>query len=71
MKAVVYHNVGDISLDDVPKPTIQDPTDALVQITSSGIWGTDLHMIRGTMPGMEQGTILGHKAGWMKVELRP
>ena len=62
MKAVVYHDVGDISLDDVPEPTIRDPNDALVRITGSGICGTDLHMIRGTMPGMEDGTILGHEA---------
>jgi threonine dehydrogenase-like Zn-dependent dehydrogenase len=71
MKAVVYRDVGDIGLDDVPEPTIEDPNDALVRITGAGICGTDLHMIRGTMPGMESGTILGHKAGWMKVELRP
>ncbi|MEN6332712.1 MAG: alcohol dehydrogenase catalytic domain-containing protein, partial [Phycisphaerales bacterium] len=62
MKAVVYHDVGDIGLDDVPEPTIQDPNDALVRITGSGICGTDLHMIRGTLPGMEKGTILGHEA---------
>jgi threonine dehydrogenase-like Zn-dependent dehydrogenase len=62
MKAVVYHDVGDISLDDVPEPTIQDPNDALVRITAAGICGTDLHMVRGTMPGMEEGTILGHEA---------
>jgi threonine dehydrogenase-like Zn-dependent dehydrogenase len=62
MKAIVYHDVGDIRLDDVPEPAIQDPNDALVRITGSGICGTDLHMIRGTMPGMEEGTILGHEA---------
>lgn len=62
MKAVVYHDVGDIRLDDVPEPTIQDPNDALVRITGSGVCGTDLHMIRGTLPGMEEGTILGHEA---------
>ena len=62
MKAVVYHDEGDIRLDDVPEPTIQDPNDVRVRITGSGICGTDLHMIRGTMPGMEEGTILGHEA---------
>ena len=62
MKAVVFHGIGDIRLDDVPEPRIQDPTDAVVRITASAICGTDLHMIRGTLPGMKPGTILGHEA---------
>lgn len=61
MKAVVFHGVGDIRLDDVPEPRIQDDTDAIVRITSSAICGTDLHMVRGTLPGMVPGTILGHE----------
>jgi threonine dehydrogenase-like Zn-dependent dehydrogenase len=61
MKAVVWHGVGDIRLDDVPEPKIQEPTDAIVRLTASAICGTDLHMIRGTMTGMKSGTILGHE----------
>lgn len=61
MKAIVFHGVGDIRLDDVPDPRIEQPTDAVVRLTSSAICGTDLHMIRGTMPGMKPGTILGHE----------
>jgi threonine dehydrogenase-like Zn-dependent dehydrogenase len=61
MKAVVYHAIGDIRLEEVPEPKIEDSNDALVRITSSAICGTDLHMVRGTMPGMEPGTILGHE----------
>jgi threonine dehydrogenase-like Zn-dependent dehydrogenase len=61
MKAVVFHGVGDIRLDDVSEPKIQDPNDAIVRLTSSAICGTDLHMVRGTMPGMKYGTILGHE----------
>jgi threonine dehydrogenase-like Zn-dependent dehydrogenase len=61
MKAVVFHDIGDIRLDDVKEPTIQDPTDAVVRITASAICGTDLHMVRGTLPGMKGGTILGHE----------
>ena len=53
MKAVVFHGVGDIRLDEVPEPEIQEPTDAIVRLTSSAICGTDLHMIRGTMAGMK------------------
>ncbi|OQW37260.1 MAG: glutathione-dependent formaldehyde dehydrogenase [Nitrospira sp. SG-bin1] len=62
MKAVVFHGVGDIRMDEVPEPKIQAPTDAIVRITASAICGTDLHMVRGTMPGMKPGTILGHEA---------
>ena len=61
MKAVVFHDVGDIRLDDVEDPKIQEPTDAIVRLTSSAICGTDLHMVRGTMAGMVPGTILGHE----------
>lgn len=61
MKAVVFHGVGHIRLDDVPEPTIQEPTDAIVRLTVSAICGTDLHMIRGTFTGMKPGTILGHE----------
>jgi threonine dehydrogenase-like Zn-dependent dehydrogenase len=61
MKAVVFHAVGDIRLDEVPDPEIQEPTDAIVRLTSSAICGTDLHMVRGTLSGMKEGTILGHE----------
>ncbi len=61
MKAVVWHGVGDIRLDDVPEPKIKHPMDAIVRLTASAICGTDLHMIRGTMSGMKAGTILGHE----------
>ncbi|WP_205825078.1 alcohol dehydrogenase catalytic domain-containing protein [Methylobacterium terricola] len=61
MKAVVFHGVGDIRLDEVPEPTIQDPTDAVVRLTASAICGTDLHFVRGSFEGMEKGTILGHE----------
>jgi threonine dehydrogenase-like Zn-dependent dehydrogenase len=61
MKAVVYHGIGDIRLDDVKEPKLHEATDAIVRLTASAICGTDLHMIRGTMPGMKPGTILGHE----------
>ncbi|HMB04143.1 MAG TPA: zinc-dependent alcohol dehydrogenase [Isosphaeraceae bacterium] len=61
MKAVVFHGVGDIRLDKVSDPKIEEPTDAIVRLTASAICGTDLHFVRGTVPGMESGTILGHE----------
>ncbi|WP_449122188.1 zinc-dependent alcohol dehydrogenase [Pseudomonas viridiflava] len=62
MKAIVFHGVGDIRLDEVPDPTLQASTDAIVRITASAICGTDLHFIRGSAPDMQPGTILGHEA---------
>lgn len=62
MKAVVFHGVGNIRLEDVDMPRILEPTDAIIRITAASICGTDLHMIRGTMAGMKDGTILGHEA---------
>ncbi|WP_394821679.1 zinc-dependent alcohol dehydrogenase [Pendulispora albinea] len=61
MKAVVFHGIGDIRLDDVKEPRIESPFDAIVRLTASAICGTDLHMVRGTMAGMKPGTILGHE----------
>ena len=61
MKAVVFHGIGDIRLDDVPAPRIRDSRDAVVRLTASAICGTDLHMVRGTMGDMKSGTILGHE----------
>lgn len=61
MKAVVFRGIGDIRLEDVEEPRIEKPTDAIVRLSASAICGTDLHMIRGTMPGMKPGTILGHE----------
>ncbi len=61
MKAVVFHAVGDIRIDEMPEPEIEQPTDAIVGLTASAICGTDLHFVRGTVPGMRPGTILGHE----------
>jgi len=61
MKAIVFHGIGDVRLDSVKEPRLKEPTDALVRLTASAICGTDLHMIRGTFPGMKPGTILGHE----------
>src|SRR5207248_2183337 len=61
MKAIVFHGVGDIRLENVSDPKIQEPSDAIVRLTASAICGTDLHFVRGTVPGMVPGTILGHE----------
>lgn len=61
MRAVVFRGVGDIRLESIAEPRIQKPNDAIVRLTASAICGTDLHMVRGTMPGMIPGTVLGHE----------
>ena len=61
MKAVVFHAIGDIRVDDVPEPVIEHPKDAIVRLTASAICGTDLHFVRGTFSGMKKGQILGHE----------
>ncbi|MBA3661196.1 MAG: glutathione-dependent formaldehyde dehydrogenase [Gammaproteobacteria bacterium] len=62
MKAIVFHDIGDIRLENVREPKIEDKDDAIVRITTSAICGTDLHFIRGTVGPMKKGTILGHEA---------
>ncbi|MHB8876908.1 MAG: zinc-dependent alcohol dehydrogenase [Myxococcaceae bacterium] len=69
MKAVVFHGIGDIRLDEVPEPTIQQPTDAIVRLTASAICGTDLHLVRGTVGPMRPGTVLGHEGVGVVEEL--
>lgn len=71
MKAVTWHGVGDIRFGDVPEPKLEAPTDAIVKITTSAICGTDLHFVRGTMPGLEPGVTLGHEAVCEVVETGP
>jgi alcohol dehydrogenase len=62
MKGLVYHGPGQRSWDEVPDPTIELPTDAVVRIDSSTICGTDLHIMKGDVPAVQPGTILGHEA---------
>lgn len=61
MKAVVSHGIGDIHLDEVSEPRIQDPTDAIVHLTASALRGIDLHFVCGSFAGMQKGTILSHE----------
>ena len=61
MKALVYHGPGKFAWEDKPHPAIQDPGDALVRITTSTICGTDLHILKGDLPSVTDGRILGHE----------
>ena len=62
MKALVYHGPGQKAWETVPDPAIQEPTDVIVRIDSSTICGTDLHILKGDVPAVKPGTILGHEA---------
>lgn len=61
MKALVYHGPGKHVWEDRPRPTLQDPGDAIVRITTSTICGTDLHILKGDLPAVTDGRILGHE----------
>jgi alcohol dehydrogenase len=68
MKALVYHGPNQRSWDTVPHPTIKLPTDAIVKIDTATICGTDLHILKGDVPAVKPGTILGHEAVGTVVE---
>jgi threonine dehydrogenase-like Zn-dependent dehydrogenase len=61
MKAVVWHGPADVRVDEVPDPIIQEPTDAVIRITSTAICGSDLHLYEILSPFMSEGDILGHE----------
>jgi threonine dehydrogenase-like Zn-dependent dehydrogenase len=61
MRAVTWHGRDDVRVDTVPDPSIQDPTDVIVEITSSGICGSDLHLIEVMAPFMTVGDVMGHE----------
>ena len=61
MKALVYEGPGQKSWKDVPDPQIQEPRDAIVKIDSTTICGTDLHILKGDVPAVTPGRILGHE----------
>jgi alcohol dehydrogenase len=61
MKALVYHGPGKRAWEDKPRPAIQNPGDAIVRVTTSTICGTDLHILKGDLPAVTDGRILGHE----------
>jgi alcohol dehydrogenase len=61
MKSLVYHGPGKKALEDKPKPTVKEPTDAIVKIIHTTICGTDLHIMKGDVSTVTDGRILGHE----------
>src|SRR5580658_1766617 len=62
MKALVFHGPGSKAWEEVPKPSIQDDTDAIVRVDCTTICGSDLHILKGDVPEVTVGRILGHEA---------
>lgn len=61
MKALVFHGPNELALEDRPRPPLIKATDAIVRITTTTICGTDLHIVRGDVPAITPGRILGHE----------
>ncbi|HEX9539377.1 MAG TPA: alcohol dehydrogenase catalytic domain-containing protein, partial [Streptosporangiaceae bacterium] len=62
MRALVYHGPGLKAWEDVPKPEVAADTDAIVRVDTTTICGTDLHILKGDVPAVIDGRILGHEA---------
>jgi len=62
MKAIVYHGPGHKAWEDVPDPVVVDDTDAIIRVDAVTICGTDLHILKGDVPSVTDGRILGHEA---------
>jgi len=71
MKAVTCHGRRDVRVEDVPDPSIKEPNDAIVRVTSSGICGSDLHLYEVLGPFMGEGDILGHEPMGIVEEVGP
>jgi len=71
MRALTWHGTKDVRVETVPDPKIVNPRDAIIEVTSTAICGSDLHLFDGVIPGMEQGDILGHEFMGRVVEVGP
>ena len=61
MKALVYKGPGSLSVEDRPRPKVNQPDDAVVKMLKTTICGTDLHILKGDVPTCTPGRILGHE----------
>ncbi len=71
MKAVTWQGVHDMRVTDVPDPRIEEPTDAIIKVTSSGLCGSDLHLYETLAPFMEAGDVVGHEPMGVVEEVGP
>jgi len=61
MKAVTYQGVKNVVVKEVPDPKIEKPDDMIIRVTSTAICGSDLHLIHGFIPNMQEDYIIGHE----------
>ncbi len=71
MRALTYHGKRDLRVEDVPDPRIEQPTDAIIEVTSTAICGSDLHLMEVLGPFLKTGDVLGHEPMGTVVEVGP
>jgi threonine dehydrogenase-like Zn-dependent dehydrogenase len=71
MKALTWHGRRDVRVDTVPDPSIEQPTDAIIRVTSTGLCGSDLHLYEVLGPFLEEGDVLGHEPMGIVEEIGP
>ncbi len=71
MKAVTWQGVHDMQVTEVPDPRIEEPTDAIIKVTSTGLCGSDLHLYETLAPFMEPGDVVGHEPMGIVEEVGP
>jgi threonine dehydrogenase-like Zn-dependent dehydrogenase len=71
MKALVWHGQEDVRVDNVEDPRIEEPTDAIIKVTSTGLCGSDLHLYTVLAPFLHEGDVLGHEPMGIVQEVGP
>ncbi|MCZ2500541.1 alcohol dehydrogenase catalytic domain-containing protein, partial [Xylophilus sp. Kf1] len=71
MRALTWHGKHDVRVETMPDPQIVNPRDAIIQVTSTAICGSDLHLFDGVIPGMQAGDSLGHEFMGRVVDVGP
>jgi alcohol dehydrogenase len=71
MHALVFHGPGSKAWEEVPEPTLLEPTDAVVKVETTTICGTDLHILKGDVPAVTDGRVLGHEGVGVVTEVGP
>ncbi len=71
MRALTFADIGRVEMADVPRPTVEEPTDVVLRVTTTAICGSDLHVLNGRIPGMIPGSVLGHEFVGVVEEVGP
>jgi threonine dehydrogenase-like Zn-dependent dehydrogenase len=61
VRALTWQGKRDVRIEDVPRPELVNPTDAIIEVTATAICGSDLHLYHGRVPSMREGDVLGHE----------